>query len=496
MAKIEHVFVLMMENRSFDHLLGLSGLFGLPPPPSHFGFKPGAPDQINKDPPHEFDQVAAQISGGTMTGFATPPGGGPDSMMGFSAGDKNITNLTRLANDGLLIDNWFSSMPGPTWPNRLFAHAASSGGLDDSMGLGNMWDATHKSDHALKFDNGHIFSRLVTIGKTWRVYTADSIPQVLSLEGMVPKRKDRRFFRDLKDLDYDVAHKDVANYTFIEPFYDNFGFDGSRRATSQHPQGSIKKGDDLIGSVYNSIFKQKVGDKGDKSVLVVTWDEHGGFFDHVKPPPAVPPGDSPPNQHLGKTPHNFKFDKFGVRVPALLISPWLPVGRGSDTKFFGPNAYFDHSSIVRGVRSTFGISHHLTKRDQASPDWNALLLSSPRKLTASLPKIAALKPYKPRSPKERSIAPVGPPSGNLVGTAYIAVDIDWDVAEQTGVKPLVVSEFSDRLQSSQRVLNAHAMGGEKVNAADLIDAHRVLLDYISSVELRDFKLATKQRHKR
>src|SRR5437588_3700430 len=128
-------------------------------------------------------------------------------------------------------------------------------------------------------------------------------------------------------------------------------------------------------AVHQAICKQKVGDH---SALLVTWDEHGGFFDQVTPPRAAPPGDLPLNHARAQYPGNCPFNRFGVRVPAVLVSPWLPAGLGST--FFG-NSSFDHSSIVRALRSTFSLGGKLTNRDDASPDWNSVLLTSPRKIS-------------------------------------------------------------------------------------------------------------------
>jgi phospholipase C len=101
MANIKHVFVLMLENRSFDHLLGFSGLPGVNPPPA---LVPGAVDQLANDPPHEFDDVAAQIDGGAMDGFERS--GGPDTMMGFD--ESEVPKLIDIAANNLYFDNWFS----------------------------------------------------------------------------------------------------------------------------------------------------------------------------------------------------------------------------------------------------------------------------------------------------------------------------------------------------------------------------------------------------
>lgn len=111
------------------------------PPSAKYHFNKGALDQLAKDPPHEFDDVAAQINSGAMDGFKKS--GGRHAMMGFDAPEVRI--LVELAASNLYFDNRFSSIPGPTWPNRLFAHAASSGGLDNSLGAINALQGSEKS---------------------------------------------------------------------------------------------------------------------------------------------------------------------------------------------------------------------------------------------------------------------------------------------------------------------------------------------------------------
>jgi phospholipase C len=478
MAKIEHVFVLMMENRSFDHMLAFSGLPGIAPPPGKFGFKSGAADQLTDDPPHELEDVAAQINGGAMDGFLG--NGGPDTMLGLD--QSKVPVLIELASKNLCFDNWFSSMPGPTWPNRLFAHAASSGGLDSSMGSLDTAQASIRPAYHLDFEHGHIFDRLTAAGVSWRIYHHHSAldidyPQVLSLKGMVDKRHDPNFFRPFKTFASDMARGDVVGYTFIEPGY---GLPGYSRGNSHHPSGNITLGEMLIRDTYNAIFEHKVGAN---SALLITWDEHGGFFDHVTPPAAVPPGDAPLNHHRAKDPANFAFDRFGVRVPAVLISPWLPAGLGSS--IFGSQVFFDHSSIIRALRTTFSLGPALTNRDNASPDWNSKLLAAPRPLRAKLSSIAQPK-FRTPAPADAAIAASNPPDGNVLGMAQIAADIDWHTAERLRQPPLIVSGFGQDLKQSREVLSwakGAAAGGDDQTAA-----HLTLLQYIRAVQARDEKL--------
>ncbi|MBR0716920.1 alkaline phosphatase family protein [Bradyrhizobium liaoningense] len=479
MAKIEHVFVLMLENRSFDHMLAFSGLPGVKPPQVSFHFQSGAVDQLDSDPPHEFDDVAAQIDSGAMDGFEKS--GGPDTMKGFDAASLPV--LLELAANNLYFDNWYSSMPGPTWPNRLFVHAASSGGLDNSMGTLDVVRAVTNPGYALQFENGHLFDRLAAKGVSWRVYHHHGsfdfdFPQVLALKGMVDKRNDPRFFRHFKSFAADVASGDVAGYTFIEPSY---GLPSFRGGNSQHPTGAISLGEILIKKVHDAIFGRKVGAN---SAMLVTWDEHGGFFDHAAPPAATPPGDKPLNHNRAGNPRNCAFNGFGVRVPAVLISPWLPAGLGST--IFGGNARFDHASVVRALRSTFSLGRKLTNRDEASPDWNAALLAKPRDVSLTLPKVAAKALRRPIPTAKEVVREEVAPSGNVLGTGQIVADIDWHTAQRLHVPPVIASQFEARMAKAHRVLSVTAPG--PVSDAAVGEAHLSVLEYIAAVRDRDERL--------
>ncbi|NVO05005.1 MAG: phospholipase [Rhodoferax sp.] len=458
---IAHVFVLMLENRSFDHLFGLSGLYGLQPPAASFGFKPGAPDVLTSDPPHEFDDVDKQMAGGAMTGF--PQFGGAAAMQGFEAGRNPV--LLQLAQTGVLMDNWYSSMPGPTWPNRFFAHAASSGGLDNSPGNLDVAQAMNSPLYSYKFQNGHVFDRLLRQGQTWRIYKGDSFPQVLALQGMVDKRLDRSYFRKFSDFKADMAAGDLAAYTFIEPAYDSLN--NYANGNSQHPLGSISAGERLIRDTFNAIF---TNDVGKNSLLLVTWDEHGGFFDRSKPPGARPPGDDQSlNHQRAAKPRNFAFDRLGPRVPALLVSPWLPSGLGS--KLF-PGQVFEHSSIVRSVRETFGLTAPLTQRDASAPSWNSAYLATPR----ALPALAG------RLPAPAAAAPVPPPqaiSPSAIASLHLASAVDWDLAAKTGKPPLLADSFQKPLATLHQAL------ADPKSSMPVARQQQVIGDYLAAVDQRE-----------
>jgi phospholipase C len=199
-----------------------------------------------------------------------------------------IPHLIELAQTFLLMDNWFCSMPGPTWPNRMFVHGASSCGLDNSLKFNELADAVYKPESYLSLPNGHIFERCRDMGVSWRVYKTDRFVQTLGMRGMVdsamaPGNKNK-FFRDSSRLASDLASGDAAQYTFIEPYHAPPTFSSGN---SQHPVGAVTAGDDFIYQVYAAIRKSPLWAN---SLLLVTWDEHGGFYDHVVPPAAPPRG--------------------------------------------------------------------------------------------------------------------------------------------------------------------------------------------------------------
>ena len=404
MAPIEHVFVLMLENRSFDHFFGLSGRPGVPRPTDP-GFGPGAKDQSAADPPHEFNDVQSQVTGGTMGGFP------PDAKRAFTP--DQIPVISQLADEFLLFDNWYSSLPGPTWPNRFFVHAASSGGLAASPRASDTFTSVTFPSAAFQFEHGTIYDRLTAAGKTWRVYHGDVHPQVLSLDGMVAKSFDRKFFRPVLPDPLNPGASDFAtdlasgtydiDYTFIEP---NYAIEFAAQfvhGDSQHPRGFVSAGEKFIRSVYESIRNSSVWGK---SALLILWDEHGGFYDHAPLQSAVPPGDRPLNaKRAGANPPVFGFDVLGVRVPALLVSPWVAKGALGSQVF--PGQHFDHASVVSTLRKLFGLGGPLTQRDASSPDWLGALMPSARPATDIGPMRLAKPP----------VALAGPVASGLVATA-------------------------------------------------------------------------------
>jgi phospholipase C len=405
--RIEHVFVLALENRSFDHMFGFSGLSGVDSdgnpttvngsdPTRDTNVKPGgggtfpvttpadfALKNVDDDPGHEFDNTVVSLCGDGVeydrttgvypaienSGFIAnyKDAGVPERVMHCFTPDQ-LPVLTTLAQEFALCDQWFSSLPGPTWPNRFFLIAASSGGLDDSPDKLDIVTAT--TIEGYRFENGNIFDLLDDYCIEWKIFEGDEFPVTFALSGMNLNALQGRF-EDFDEFESELQKSDFGpKFVFIEPKYGEHDFDvlGPGDFTcgnSMHPLDDVTRGEKLVKDVYEAIRNSP---HWEESLLIVTFDEHGGFYDHVIPPPGVPPGDTITAGYVKK---GFRFDQLGVRVPALVISPYIAKGVIDHTEY-------DHSSVLATVERLFGMKS-LTERDKAANDVLHLLsLSEPR----------------------------------------------------------------------------------------------------------------------
>jgi phospholipase C len=383
-SKIKHIFVLMLENRSFDHMFALSGISGIiaaTPDNTNvytgtiYPFGGGAPDQMPSDPGHEFADVVEQLCGAGaifQKGHAYPPINNSGFVSNYATTDtegkppkpsdvnkvmlgihtpSQSPALYQLARNFVLCDSWHASVPGPTWPNRYFLHGASSAGLDHTPSMAETlaWETIK----GFTYPRGSIFDAL---GKSnYRLYQDQTGP----LQGRIPivaSIKGINFF-DVDNLDHfesDLANGYSTRYTFIEPAYGDTLRDTCEGGTSQHPLDSLIRGDQLVARVYNAIRNSPLWES---SLFMVLYDEHGGFYDSVKPGPAMPPNDGA-SLDLNKS--QFQFDVYGVRVPAIAVSPWVARGHVDHT-------LYDHSSVLATLERLFGIAP-LTDRDRHAND--------------------------------------------------------------------------------------------------------------------------------
>jgi phospholipase C len=220
-----------------------------------------------------------------------------------------------LARDFTVCHRWYAAVPGPTWPNRFFALSGTS--------LGRILMPVGVTDLGAYFQQTQdtLFDRLNQAGITWKSYFYDFPSSWILLRNLLPEnlahyRMIDEFFEDVRD------EKSFPDFVFLEPKY--FGADEN----DDHPPHNVMKGEKVIADVYNAIRSNP--DLWNSSLLVIFFDEHGGFYDHVTPPGAVAPDD-----HQAE----YAFDHLGVRVPALLISPWVS-RRVEDTQF-------DHTSLLK-----------------------------------------------------------------------------------------------------------------------------------------------------
>ena len=399
---ISSVVVLMLENRSFDHMLGLRpGVRGLLAEngtidpryvnladPSKPGSKTypaagGAPYAVDPEdvyqsgkstyggPSHSFPGATEQLSGSTngpvpapapMNGFVKsyidvlvhsahrPTPSDAEIRLPMQAfGPGQLPVLWALADEFLVCDNWFSEVPGPTQPNRLFVHAGTSEGFTH-----NVWDRA--------FNSTTIYDRLTSVGKDWAVFyfdmkDSDSFPAI--------KRQVDKVLPFAKFFDRAKAGT-LPAYSFLCPRY-NDAPEG--RANSQHAPADVRDGEDLIADVYEAL---RAGPKWEETLLVVTYDEHGGFYDHVSPGPAVPPDSftspteddkeqaakSSRNKYLLAPDYKFAFDRYGLRVPTILVSPLVKKGAVDST-------LYSHTSILATLHDLFG-TQPLTARDRGA----------------------------------------------------------------------------------------------------------------------------------
>jgi phospholipase C len=393
LSAIKHIVQLMLENRSFDQMLGFlyedtgnfaptgqpfEGLTGNETNPDDVGreirvyridenakhpyLMPGA------DPGEGFHNTNYQLFSTddpapgaipTNKGFVinfkaaiasdmanhykdTLPGTDPTEIMGMYA-PQMLPIMSGLAKGFAVCDHWFSAAPTQTIPNRAFAAAATSQG--------------HLDNHVKVFTCPSIFGSLTKSNIDWGIYGYNRDP-LTRLDYTDTQNANESHFGHFRDFQTRADAGTLPAYTFLEP---SFGAGGN----SQHPNYDVASGEQLIHDTYYALRNSP---NWNDTLLIVTYDEHGGNYDHVAPPnDAVPPDNS-----VGEW--GFDFTRFGVRVPALLISPRIAPG----TVFRTKRGTIDHTSVLKTIEVRWNL-HPLTARDKAAPDLgDVLTLATPR----------------------------------------------------------------------------------------------------------------------
>ncbi len=417
--RIKHVVVLMLENRSFDHMLGtLPGVNGIldasgkpkaffnlvDPTKSdseRFDVTLNAPFAVpTKDvpsngyggPSHSFPAATEQLFGAKVKPKSSQ-GLTPEVLNGFissysktleySAHVKDPSKeesglplacftaeqlpvISTLAQQFCVCDQWFSEVPGPTEPNRLFMHAATSEGFTH-----NVWDRP--------LDARTIYQNLHDAGHTWAVYYYDLADS--NQFNWVRKQIDN--IRTFDTFFKQVAGDDLPTYSFLCPRYVNTS---QERANSEHAPEDVRYGEYLIADVYEALRASK---NWESTLFILLFDEHGGFYDHVEPPAK---GVQAPDEYRSPTDYDkaqakksdrdkylldpdyeFDFKRLGLRVPCLLISPWIRKGSVCSDQL-------QHTSVLATLKQLYGLPNFLTRRDAQAKTFSHLLeeLDSPR----------------------------------------------------------------------------------------------------------------------
>ena len=376
MPAIEHVVVLMMENHSFDNVLGMLGRgdgFRLTFDEQPTAANPYADGSIQhafhmpttcqtSGPSQEWGRSHTAYDNGAMDGFVLASGA---VAMGYWTQD-DLPFTYSLASWFPFADRWFCSVLGQTDPNRRFLIAGTSGGMTDDVNIAN------QAALLTQQVNGTIFQRLTTYGIDWANY-AFSFPLGATPE-LYPVNDTSLVESNLRPFDQfftDAAAGTLPSFSFLDEDMDN---------ASQHNPQNMVVGEAMIAQVVEALAN---GPGWANSLLVLTYDEHGGYYDHVPPPVALAPDSLPPVVVAGESTYD-GFERYGFRVPGLIVSPY------SRPRYIS-HTVFDHTSVLALVERKWNIPA-MTYRDANANDLTDLIdpiaLAFRRPIFPELPHLA------------------------------------------------------------------------------------------------------------
>lgn len=384
---IDHIVVMMQENRSADHYFGQLSTLGQP----GYEVEPltGNPDPTNVlNPPivpfhktnycevfdlsHTWKGTHNEVHSGAMDRFTTQNVTGADPTGSRAMGYYDNTDLPfyiGLATTFATGDRYFSSLQSQTYPNRLYLLAGTSFG-----------HIRNDIDPAVPLDKPSLFNLLDQHGITWRIYASQG-----AFTTQIPTAYAPVFFKyvaaqaatrvvPIAQYYTDLANGTLPNVSFIEP--DFFGL-SAQTENDEHPISNVQVGQKFVADAINGLLASSAWAT---SALFLTWDEHGGYYDHVVPPAAVPPDATPPILLAGD--QNEGFDEYGIRVPFVALSPYAKAN-------FVSHVVNDHTSILKFIENRFGLPA-LTARDAAANpllemfDFNTATFAIPPSLPAAV----------------------------------------------------------------------------------------------------------------
>jgi phospholipase C len=348
LPEIKNIVVVMMENHSFDNMLGMSGR-GDGFPLGHDGLPTAAcpngqgglvhafhmpSDCMTNGVGNDWNTGHHSFDNGTNQGFVEASTG---ETMGYFL-DSDMPFTWGLARTFPIADRWFCSVLAQTNPNRRYLFSGTSLGLiNDSL----------PSELP---PNGTIFDSFNKYGITWKDYYSDN-PSPLVYIGLAAKTSITDKFVKMAEFFEDAAAGTLPQFSMLEPNY--------TVQSEENPQ-DVQYGDQYLSDVVNAVLQ---GPQWSKTLMIWTYDEWGGWYDHVPPPAAIAPDDVPPDLPPGYLPGGF--DRYGFRVPAGVISPYARPD-------FVSHAVYDHTSVLKTVETKWNLPA-LTRRDANATDVLAMV---------------------------------------------------------------------------------------------------------------------------
>ncbi len=363
---IENVVVLMMENRSFDHYFGHLNKYAgrtdvesapeTASNPDRIGPDGGAahpwqhgPHLCAVDTTHSWKGSHTQYDDGQMDGFfQTNDGDTSQTDPVLKSGERalwwyderDLPFYYKLASTFAIADHYHAGLLGPTWPNRMYLIAATSFGRTSN-------DLANTSGYSFPDKDLSVLDELEKRHVDWTLFT-DGGPGAIIVHGpALITRWGRTPNAPMRDFYARAAAGTLPAVSFVDPNYIDDGPSGQ----DEHPPADVQVGQKFVSDVVHALFASP---QWKTSALFLTYDEHGGYFDHVPPPAACPPDGLTPIDSKGQ-PAPGAFDRHGVRVPLVVVSPWAKKGYAGHTTY-------DHTSITRFIEAKFKLPA-LTARD-------------------------------------------------------------------------------------------------------------------------------------
>jgi phospholipase C len=364
---IDHIVLVMMENRSFDHYFQMLPKRGQPDvdvAPEGFSNPDPEGNPVHPfrdtsycfvDTNHTWTGSHEQVGDGKMDGFVRtnedwhelPVNGTLDMLSGRRAmgyyDEADLPFYYWLANEFAIADRYHASLLGPTLPNRMFFYAATSFG---------------RTTNTLPPSADTLPDYLLRREVTWKVYKTTAAAYGMFVEKVFDNPQN---FVPIDQYFADAAAGTLPQVAFVDPGLAAEAFDQN----DEHPPAIAQVGQKFTAEVIDALTKSPLWKR---SALFLTYDEHGGLFDHVVPPPACKPDDRPVRLEPGDT--VAEMDQYGVRVPMMVVSPYAK-------KHFVGHRTYDHTSIVRFVEARF-VMPALTNRDaNAEAPWEMFDFDDP-----------------------------------------------------------------------------------------------------------------------